>query len=307
MKKKIAILGATSHIAKGLICSFNKSNTHKLFLFARSPARLKEFLNESGLKKGVVIGEFKGFPSYKYDVVINCVGAGTPNEFKNDISSIFRLTEDFDNIVISYLDKFPRALYINFSSGAVYGKAFSKAAREGSICKLEVNNLKMQDCYSIAKINAEAKHRVRRDLNIVDIRIFSYFSRFIDLDSGYFLADVIKSIKEGKDLLTDSCDFIRDYIGKDDLFNLIRLIISRAPFNGFLDAYSKSPVSKFKLLEFFTKKYGLIYAIKDNIDFNCPTGKKNVYSSKFHAAAKIGYKPKFSSFETVKIESGFML
>ena len=34
MNKRIAILGATSHIAKGLISNFAKDTKYKLFLFA---------------------------------------------------------------------------------------------------------------------------------------------------------------------------------------------------------------------------------------------------------------------------------
>ena len=49
MKNRIAILGATSHIAKGLILNFIKSKENELFLFARIPKKVKKFLQENNL------------------------------------------------------------------------------------------------------------------------------------------------------------------------------------------------------------------------------------------------------------------
>lgn len=42
--KKIAILGATGHIAKNLISSFKSLENYNLFLFARSDEKLNNFL-----------------------------------------------------------------------------------------------------------------------------------------------------------------------------------------------------------------------------------------------------------------------
>ncbi|MFA5410447.1 MAG: NAD-dependent epimerase/dehydratase family protein [Candidatus Omnitrophota bacterium] len=306
MNESIAILGATSHIAKGLIYNFIKTGKNRLFLFARFPERVNSFLKENNLKGAVSIKGIKDFPAHKYDVIINCIGIGTPNRLKDDLLSIFRLSEDFDNLVISYLDRHPGARCINFSSGAVYGSFTEKTGRD-SCRKLRVNDIRPQDYYGIAKINSEAKHRCRKNLNIVDIRIFSYFSRFIDLNAGYFLTEALKSIKEGKKLLIDPCDFIRDYLNPQDLFSLVSLIIKKKPFNGALDAYSAKPVTKFKLLDFFAREYGLEYIIDNKNRFNCPTGKKDIYCSLSRKAAGLGYKPEFSSLDTVKTESEFLL
>ena len=125
MNKRIAILGATSHIAKGLISNFAQNTECKLFLFARSHKCIEEFLKENSLKGDILIKGFKDFHSYEYDVIINCVGLGVPNKLKGKTDLIFQLNEEFDNMVISYLDKHPRSRYINFSSGAVYGNNFN--------------------------------------------------------------------------------------------------------------------------------------------------------------------------------------
>lgn len=293
MKKKIAILGATSHIAKGLILNFMQSKEDKLFLFARFPKKVKDFLEAHSLGSHRHIYDFKHFRREKYDVIINCVGLGTPVKVKEANGEVFKLTEEFDNMILEYLQRYPDTLYINFSSGAVYS--------------ISVNDIKPEHYYGIAKLHQEAKHRALKKLNIVDIRIFSYFSRFIELDSGYFLTELIKSLKRGKAFVTNPRDFVRDFIAPCDLFDLICLIIKTKPFNGAIDAYSSMPVSKFKLLNYFVKNYSLKYTINRSLKLTCPTGIKSRYCSISRKAAGLGYRPKFSSLETVATESKYIL
>ena len=111
--KKIAILGASSHIAKGLIFNFMHSEGFELFLFARFPEKVKKFLKENNLASKYHIYKFERFFSGKYDVVINCVGLGTPIKVKQASGQVFKLTEDFDNLSLAYLLAHPKVLYIN--------------------------------------------------------------------------------------------------------------------------------------------------------------------------------------------------
>jgi len=293
MKKKIAILGATSQIAKGLIFNFAQSKENELFLFARFVNKVKEFLKENNLPSNNRIYEFKHFQKDRYDVVINCVGLGTPAKVNQANGEVFKLTEEFDNLILEYLKRYLDTLYINFSSGAVYS--------------ISVNDLKPEHYYGIAKLHQEAKHRALKKLNIVDLRVFSYFSRFIELDSGYFLTELIKSLKRKKAFVTNACDFARDFLAPQDLFDLIRLIIKAKPFNGAMDVYSSRPISKFKLLDYFVKNYSLKYTINRGLKLICPTGVKSRYCSSSKKAAGLGYQPKFSSLETVVMESKYIL
>lgn len=293
MNKKIAILGATSHIGKGLIYNFIRENEYKLFLFARFPKKVKNFLEEHSLGLHQHIYDFKHFRREKYDVIINCVGLGTPAKVKEASGEVFKLTEEFDNMILEYLQRYPNTLYINFSSGAVYS--------------ISVNDIEPEHYYGIAKLHQEAKHRALKKLNIVDIRVFSYFSRFIELDSGYFLTELIKSLKRKKTFVTNPCDFVRDFLAPRDLFDLICLIIKAKPFNGSIDAYSSMPVSKFKLLGYFVKNYSLKYTINRGLKLTYPTGVKSRYCSGSRKAAGLGYKPKFSSMEAVAMESKYIL
>lgn len=89
-KSRIAILGATSHIAKGLINNFLDSNEFNLHLYTRSPDKVDNFLECIGkpVDNGCVIHEgYRDFDDFSYDAVINCVGVGTKNELKGNYSN----------------------------------------------------------------------------------------------------------------------------------------------------------------------------------------------------------------------------
>jgi nucleoside-diphosphate-sugar epimerase len=300
---KIAILGATSHIAKGLIYGFSKRRQYKLSLFARSPDQVRNFLSDIQSGEDIFTGNFDAFGSNHYDVVINCVGLGDPVMLKNNITSIFRLTETFDNLVIDYLTKYPEILYINFSSGAAYGTDFSSPVDATTYSKWTINSISEADYYGIAKFHSEAKHRALKNLNIVDLRIFSYFSRFINLESNFLMSEIISCIKEDKAVVTGSDNIMRDYIHPEDFLSLIEHCMRKGKLNDVFDAYSLSPVKKFDILDYYKNEYGLKYEIKADAKNVAITGSKNNYYSKNRIAMEIGYQPQFTSMDCIIHES----
>ena len=73
---RVAILGATSHIAKGLIAQFLRTQSAQLVLFGRSAERIRAFLESAGCAGPAEIMQgYDEFDSGNYDVIINCVGA----------------------------------------------------------------------------------------------------------------------------------------------------------------------------------------------------------------------------------------
>ncbi|OGS46372.1 MAG: hypothetical protein A2539_01150 [Elusimicrobia bacterium RIFOXYD2_FULL_34_15] len=302
--QKIAILGATSHIAKGLIYNFDKEKRHNLFLFARNLKKLRNFLKQINCKSSSKINTFEKFANYNYDVIINCVGLGTPKKVKKANGNIFKLTEKFDNIILNYLtNDNNKTLYINISSGAVYGTDFTKPVNYSTFSKWNVNNIKESEYYGITKLYSEAKHRSLEHLNIVDLRVFSYFSRFIELDSGYLLTDIIACIRNKKKIITSNENITRDFVHPKDLFELIRKCMNKKNINDAFDVYSKKVITKFEILNFFKKNYNLEYEIDNNINVYSITGKKSEYYSRSKKAQKLGYLPKFVSVESIITES----
>jgi nucleoside-diphosphate-sugar epimerase len=282
MNKRIAILGATSHIAKGLIDNFCEDKANKLYLFARSTDRVKDFLisiNCGGVCKVKPLAEFG---KDQYDVIINCVGIGDPALLKDTGASILELTEAYDNLILNYLKNNKKSIYINFSSGAVY--------------YANVNALDEACFYSIAKLNSEAKHRSYPGLKIMDLRVFAYFSRFIDLKSKYLITGIINSIRRGKVFKTGKNNIVRDYTGPQDLFSLVRCCIKKGS-NGAYDVYSQKAVRKFDLLKSFHKEFGLNYDISEATSPASVTGAKEIYCSKNRKAKELGFKPKYDSLK----------
>lgn len=294
---RVAILGATSHIAKGLIVQFLQTRSTRLILFSRSAERIQRFLSSADCGDSVEIVEGYGtFDSGHYDVIINCVGAGAPQKLGYDRSIWFTLTEEFDNLILNYLRRNnPMALYINFSSGAVYGNSSGRPFQEEDRLSLLVNGLVPADYYTIARLNAEAKHRSMSDLRIVDLRIFAYFSRFADCSLGYFMTDVLRALLEKRELETRPWDILRDYADPEDLFALIQLCMGQNELNLALDVYSAAPVGKFELLAEMEREFGLRYRLTAETDNELPNGEKIVYCSQMHQAAKLGYWPRYTS------------
>lgn len=307
----IAILGATSHIAKGLIDRFLHSGDDHLYLFARSGEKIKQFLDGTGRPANSnfsVCMDYQAFTSFSYDVIISCVGVGTRNKDDFDFRKYFSVTEQFDELVIGYLqNRNPGALYIGFSSGAVYGRGLSTPPEEGSVNSLQVNHVVPEDYYGIVRINAEAKHRAHSDLRIIDLRIFSYFSRYINLTDGYFITDVMQAILNKKVLVTDSTNIVRDYLHPEDLFAMVGKCIHAGTMNQAIDVNSLRPVAKQEILDYFTSEYGLKYERRDLSENASATGTKYNYYSTCNRASQVGYMPRFSSMDTLKSEARYFL
>lgn len=307
----IAILGATSHIAKGLIYRILTGGNDHLYLFARSGDKVQEFLRANGTSHEdhfTVFAGFSAFPSFSYDVIINCIGVETRNKHNCDFTRYFSVTEQFDNLAINYLKAMnPDALYISFSSGAVYGKGFSAPVDDAAFNRLQINHIAQEDYYSIVRINAEAKHRAHCNLKIVDLRVFSYFSRFINLSDGYFITDVIQAILNDTVLITDDTNIVRDYLHPDDLLAMIHCCVNAWRLNRAFDVNSARPVSKQEILDYFTREYGLRYEFRHVLETSSATGTKANYYSTNIDSSLIGYMPRYSSLETLEHEARCIL
>ncbi len=304
-------MGATSHIAKGLIDRWIGLGEDDLYLFGRSPQRIGAFLTRigpPGKKPAAVCADYRSFSTPSYDIIVNCVGAGTGRRENFHFSEYFTVTERFDDLAIDYLQhRNPQAIYISFSSGAVYGGDYFTPPGENSVHSLRVNHVSPEDYYGIVRINAEAKHRAHCHLNIVDLRIFSYFSRYINLTDGYFITDVLQSIRNGKVLLTDTSDFVRDYLHPDDLFQMVRKCVRAEKINLAFDVSSSRPVTKQEILDYFASTYCLQYEKRDCFETSSATGKKLQYYSTWHRASQAGYRPQFSSMDTLRDEATYLL
>ena len=305
---KIAIIGASSQIAKDLIISFHEKTNYDCFLFSRNTekvsknfiSRFNNFRYENLLYDSFSINDH-------YDLIINFISI--VNEVFNDTScsQVFKVAEKFDSMILNYLIKHPKTKYIFLSSGAVYGEIFDEPADNSSFAKFNVNNFQFKDYYSISKFYLEAKHRSMKNFSIIDLRVFNYFSSTQDLNANYLIIDVINALLNKKILATTSENITRDYITPYDFFNLIQKIIIFGELNIALDCYSKAPTTKFELLAKLERDFGLAYNVIGNESQKNVKNIKMNYFSKNKLAETIGYFPKYNSIDGILKEINILL
>jgi len=298
----IAFFGASSQIAKSLIKKFSINSKNQLTFFVRNKPSFNEWLktHEIPHKKSDIklYSEFSG--DAKIDFIINCVGVSDPAKSVTSHTSIQSTTRHYDEIALEYLRSNLQTKYFFLSSGIAYGDIFSAPARSYRQQNIDMNSSKSEDSYAISKVKAENLHRDLDHLSIIDIRIFSYLSDEIDINSKFLITDALRAIKDHKVLFTNKKNITRDYIGADDLYQLITKLMPIERLNTVVDAYSKEPINKIALLDFLKTSFGLEYKFQDTFEELNATGSKDHYYSKNFYAKKFGYSPKYSSKETIE-------
>ena len=304
----LVILGATGHIGRSLMWRLGADDRFRVYAYARRPESVRADLTVSPNIQ-VEVGHTDSFGQRPFDIVINCIGAGDPARINDLGANLFQITETFDNQILACLQGHPEALYINMSSGAVYGTTITNTLCEHSVMSRRVNDVRPEEWYGIVKRNAEAKHRAHGSLNIVDLRVFSYFSRFLNLDGRLFVVDLVNALLRGAPLMTSADDSIRDYATPADMVRMIMCVIDRwnqvgEGVNGAIDLYTKAPVGKFQLIEAVADRFGLSWNVERDAEIISNTGNKVNYVTGNHKAADWGYEPEFNSCDGILHELG---
>lgn len=300
---RIAILGATSQIARDLIVSFSAVEDKHLHLFARCPDKVKGWLASSGLSRHYPVEEFSGFAKQEFDAVINFVGVGNPVQAVAMGNSIFDVTLRYDEMVLDYLRDHPECRYLFLSSGAAYGSAFLEPVNRDTRAVVAINDLQQHEWYGVAKLHAECRHRSHPELSIIDIRVFNYFSRTQDISARFLITDIIRAIREGSVLQTSPDQIVRDFIHPADFYGLVLSLLLAPAANASIDCYSRAPVEKLNLLKVMQEKFGLRYEVVGGARAINATGLKPYYYSLNTRAADFGYAPTMTSLEAILCET----
>lgn len=263
----VAIIGSKSWIAGDLA----KRLPYNLSLFDRS--------------------NLDQFGTQRYNVVINCIGnARDPH--------IVETTVKFDSLILDYVQNIPETKYIFFSSGAAYGIEFGSPADWHTPAVVDINQIPNR--YASAKLMAELRHRALPDLPIVDVRLFSYFSETVNPEAGLLMSQVVKCIQNKLRMNVQTDLMIRDYIGADDLANLIQKIINAPAVNMVIDVVSKETISVNELVAEMMERYGLkVVREAPQECFKSTTGIKPRYYSENRAYEHFGWNPTLTSLETI--------
>ena len=303
----IAILGATSQIARDLIVSLSAEPKKHLHLFARRPDEVTKWLVFNGLSERYAVDEFSEFANNEFDAVINFVGVGNPAQAVAMGNTIFDITLYFDEMVLDYLKAHPACRYLFLSSGAVYGSSFAEPARRDTPATIAINSLASHEWYGVAKLYAECRHRSLPELAIFDIRVFNYFSRTQDIAARFLITDILRSIRDKVVLKTSPDYIVRDFLHPSDFYNLVSALLSGPAANAAVDCYSMAPTDKPTLLATMEDKFGLCYEVTEaGASVNATGGKPHYYSLNTRAA-DFGYQPKLTSIEGVLLEMDAML
>ena len=287
----IAIFGASGHIGKNLIYYLKDEPDIRIFCFSRTIEKADNFIKF--IKANNCFPKaYPEFSTIKYHAIINCIGIGNPANLRKAQDEIFILTEYYDNFILDYLRKNESAIYLNLSSGAVYGTDFSKPVSNSTITSIKINNITTGDHYRISKLNSEAKHRSLSDFNIIDLRIFGFFSRFIELEKEFLLCEIITCIKESKEFITGADNIFRDYIHPQDFIKIVKKVIAGKNLNQAFDINKSN--------------YNLKFRIDSHADFSSVTGSKLNYYSTSNNIEILKFVPKYTSLESISTETEAM-
>lgn len=298
----VAVLGATSHIARGLIARWAAEAKTELTLFARRP--LPAELRAAAPRAREVVGFDGPEADEAFDLIVNCVGAGSPGSPGFDRANWFTVLEEFDRRALAMLRRNPAGMLISFSSGAVYGRHADFPAVADTVNRVAVNHVPVEEYYGIVRIFLETRHRALAPLRIVDLRIFSYFSRHADPAAGYLATDILRALREGRELAVSPDEAVRDYIDPGDLFRLVEgcRLHAAAGFNRAIDVRSTSPVGKFELLARCRERFGLRFSVRGGVAAS-PNGSCSRYSSEWRQPdLEEWWSPRFSALEAVENE-----
>lgn len=263
MKTTAIILGASGHVGQNLT-HYLEGNVDEVLPYSRS---------------GYAHIPISLFAPNSPDasMLINCIGVGTPKKEAELGAGILDLEHEWDDKCLDYLDSHPNTTYFHFSSG-VADERFN-----------------YDDAYLEAKRDIEAKHK-KYPYRIFDIRLFSFFTRFIDLDNAQFMPTIIRAILKNETAEITSVETTRDYIHPCDLTSSILMMYNSDSSGGAYEVGSSKPVTKSEILEWFVKNYGLLYKKMD-----CGVGKKDNYAPLYPSTGFV------SSMDTIIHEAKYIL
>ena len=104
----------------------------------------------------------------------------------------------------------------------------------------------------------------------------------------------------GNLFVTDSNDFVRDYVGPSELATFIDQLIRGDTPNRAYDLFSRHPLTKLELLDCLAKEMGFRYSFRDERELDDVTIiRKPNKISRERGNEAIGYSPIYSSMQIV--------
>jgi nucleoside-diphosphate-sugar epimerase len=283
----IAIIGATGHIGQALAAHYATAPDVQLSLFSRRPEVMRANFSGHPREAEITHAPISALGQYAFDLVINAVGIGNPATARVAGPDFYNATMQLEDFIDRAVADNPGCLTVFMSSGAVFGSLGAGPVEPETPATLRIDAMTAGDWYGATKLAAELRHRAQGERRILDLRVFGFVSRFIDLSMTYLVCDIVRAIRSDQALLTGRRDITRDFIGTRELAALIDAGVAHPTLNVAVDTYSLAPVTKFALLDRLAP-LGLEWAIEDGRED--PGGRINYWSLN-HCAGALGYRP----------------
>jgi nucleoside-diphosphate-sugar epimerase len=292
--RKVAIMGASGHIGSSLAAALGQRPGTDLDLYARRPETLVALIDTGSCKATTAVRHLDALDLSGVDILVNALGLGDPLKVAASGVDILPMTLAWEERVRDALARAPQCLYVYLSSGAVYGRLIEGEATASSLIRFPANTIGADNAYGRAKLLAETLHRCWTHPRLIDVRVFGYVSPRIDPKAGYLVSAALKAILSGSVLETSPEDIVRDYVGPQELADLIEAASGYERINDAVDIYSAAPVGKLDLLTAL-EPLGLRWQLGKG-----PAAPANrlKYFTSFDRAARYGYAPKRNA-ETV--------
>lgn len=262
---KILFIGGNSHIAKSILA---ENLFNEIFIISRNKKKIINFCNLNKVSTKITFLDYESFKNEKFELIVNFASPGYPEDISSTKNNIIKFTKDINRRVIEYLLLNKKTKYIFISSGIV-NKNITKKDK--------------QYFYYKSKLDIEKNNLSQKELRIYNLRIYSYISKFIDLNKNFFLSLIINSIKKNKKIKINNNDFTRDFIGPKELISFINYVLKNDLKKCSIDISSNKFVTKKDLLKFFKKNYHLEYDLIKTIsndDLYTPVSKKKFLVNK---------------------------
>src|SRR5262245_5101035 len=142
----VAVLGATSHIARDFIRTAHEAHGLDFALYARRPEAVAEFVATHELPRHWSIANLADFPAddrghtSEFGGIFDFIGFGDPAKAQGMGATIFSATFNSDQQALNYIQRHPEIPYIFMSSGAVYGDYRAPVTAE-SVALVPINSL----------------------------------------------------------------------------------------------------------------------------------------------------------------------
>jgi nucleoside-diphosphate-sugar epimerase len=256
---KILFIGGNSHIAKSILA---ENLFNEIFIISRNKKKIINFCNLNKVSTKITFLDYESFKNERFELIVNFASPGYPEDISSTKNNIIKFTKDINRRVIEYLLLNKKTKYIFISSGIV-NKNITKKDK--------------QYFYYKSKLDIEKNNLSQKELRIYNLRIYSYISKFIDLNKNFFLSLIINSIKKNKKIKINNNDFTRDFIGPKELISFIKYVLKNDLEKCSIDISSNKFVTKKDLLKFFKKNYHLKYDLIKTIsndDLYTPVSKK---------------------------------